>query len=347
MSWDENTLESLLSEVIDYRGKTPKKSDYGVKLITAKIIKNGRILTDGNFEYIRPEIYDETMRRGIPQKDDVLITTEAPLGEVAIIRSDEKIALAQRVILLRANRMKLAPFFLYYSLQSQLIQSRIKAKATGTTVFGIKNPELRSIKVPTPSLDYQQKIASILSAYDDLIENNLQRIQLLEEAAQLIYKEWFVNLRFPGHEHTKIVDGVPEGWECGSLVNICSQEKRSIDINKVDPDTPYVGLEHIPRRSISLLQWGYARDIQSNKFQFEKGEILFGKIRPYFHKVVKAPISGICSSDAIVIRPKKTKYLPLVLSVVSSFEFVDFASKTSKKELTCHALTGMSWNNSP
>jgi type I restriction enzyme S subunit len=189
MKWEEKSIAMLIERAIDYRGKTPTKSDFGIKLVTAKIIKNGRISFDGPFEYIKPETYDEVMRRGIPQMQDILITTEAPLGEVAIIKTDEVIALAQRVILLRINKQVAEPEFVYQALKTPLMQGRLYARATGTTVLGIKNPELRKVEIPTPPLPTQRKIASILSAYDDLIENNLKRIKLLEEKAQLHYKE--------------------------------------------------------------------------------------------------------------------------------------------------------------
>lgn len=217
MEWKEVSIQDLIDKIIDYRGKTPKKTQSGVKLITAKVIKNGQILKKANFEYIAEQDYDNVMRRGIPILHDILITTEAPLGEVAIIRSNEKIALAQRVILLRINKKIASPYFLYHSLRSKPIQTRIYARGTGTTVLGIKNAELRKVKIPLPPLPTQQKIASILSAYDDLIENNQQRIAILEQMAQNIYQEWFVRFRFPGHAQSEFVEGLPKGWKKVSI----------------------------------------------------------------------------------------------------------------------------------
>ena len=208
-------LESILSTLIDYRGKTPTKSLSGVKLITAKVIKGGRI-EDGNHEFIAEADYDSWMRRGLPQQRDILITTEAPLGEVAMLRSAEKVALAQRVILLRANGQLADQDYLFQALKSPLVQARLYARGTGTTVLGIKQSELRQVEIPMPPLPTQRRIASILSAYDDLIENNTRRIGILEEMARRIYEEWFVRFRFPGHEGLRMVESelglVPEGW---------------------------------------------------------------------------------------------------------------------------------------
>jgi type I restriction enzyme, S subunit len=208
-------LESILSALIDYRGKTPMKSSSGVKLITAKVIKGGRI-EDGNHEFIAEADYDGWMRRGLPQQGDILITTEAPLGEVAMLRTAEKVALAQRVILLRANGKLADQDYLFQALKSPVVQARLYARGTGTTVLGIKQSELRQVEIPMPPLATQRRIASILSTYDDLIENNTRRIAILEEMARRIYEEWFVRFRFPGHDGVRMVESelglVPEGW---------------------------------------------------------------------------------------------------------------------------------------
>lgn len=225
MKLEQCQLDDVLAGVIDYRGKTPTKTESGVRLVTAKVIKKGRVINDGPQEYIDPKSYDEVMRRGIPQRNDIFITTEAPLGELALWNSDEQIALAQRVILLRPNPRKIDTHFLFYHLQSIGFQSQLHANATGTTVPGIKNPVLRSLTIQFPNIDQQREIGQILSNYDDLIETNRRRIALLEESARLLYREWFVNLRFPGYELAKWQDGLPEGWLSGfasDCVNVLS-----------------------------------------------------------------------------------------------------------------------------
>ena len=192
------TIEEATERLIDYRGKTPPKTNSGVRLVTAKVVKGGQI-HDEPAEYIAADFYDEWMRRGLPQKLDVLLTTEAPLGEVAILRDDVRIALAQRIILLRAKPGLLDPLYLFYALQSDFGQGELKARASGTTVLGIKQSELRKVRVPVFPLPVQQRIAGILSAYDELIENNQRRIRILEDMARSLYREWFIHFRYPGH----------------------------------------------------------------------------------------------------------------------------------------------------
>lgn len=192
---------------------------------------------------------------------------------------------------------------------------------------------IKQIITYIPSNSTQRRIAAILSAYDELIENNSRRIKILEEMARMIYQEWFVKFRFPGHEQAKFVESplgmIPAGWEVRELGDVAKDFRRSVQPDLIDLGTPYVGLEHIPRRSIALLDWGKASDVQSMKLSFKKGEILFGKIRPYFHKVAIAPVDGVCSSDAIVISAKNKDFYPLVLLSVSSDEFVEEATQTS------------------
>ena len=219
--------------------------------------------------------------------------------------------------------------FLYYAIMHK--RRYFAQVAIGATVKSLRKGMFERFAFNCPTLENQHRIASILSTYDDLIENNQRRIQLLEQSAQLLYKEWFVHLRFPGHEHVTITNGVPEGWIKKPLSTLCTDIRKSIHPKALSPDVPYIGLEHIPRHSITLDSWGKAADVNSNKFRFSKGDILFGKIRPYFHKVGFALVDGITSSDAIVIRPTEDRLYFYVLSLLASNEFVALASKTVRE----------------
>lgn len=224
------------------------------------------------------------------------------------------------------------PDYLYYLSRSPIIREpAIRSMIGASGRQRAQKAVVENILVSVPPISEQHRIASILSAYDDLIENNRRRMALLEESARLLYREWFVYLRFPGHEHTRIVDGVPEGWERKTLDDLCTEICENILPDEVGPDTPYIGLEHMPRRSISLTDWGNATDVNSLKHRYKSDDILFGKIRPYFHKVGIAFTDGIASSDAIVIRPKSEKFHSFVLMTVSSDNFVLISSKTARE----------------
>jgi len=218
--------------------------------------------------------------------------------------------------------------YMYYRLKSFPLRSY----AGGAAQPLLTQTILRGVRLPVvKDKNRQLKIAAILSAYDDLIENNRRRIQLLEQAARLLYKEWFVHLRFPGYEHAKVVDGVPEGWEKKLLGDVCFEVRETVSPNDLEPNTPYIGLEHMPRRSITLCEWGQAEQVTSGKHRFREGEILFGKIRPYFHKVGIALTDGMASSDAIIIRPTSPHLLAFVLLTTSSDWFVTVTAQQMKE----------------
>jgi type I restriction enzyme S subunit len=228
------------------------------------------------------------------------------------------------------GRYLLPEFFYYYMEQREVVQW-LEQHSVGTTMMNLSTTIIAELPVKYPLLADQERIAAILSAYDDLIENNRRRMALLEVAARQLYSEWFVRLRFPGHEHTRINKGVPEGWERKTLGDLCEEIREVVEPATVSPDTPYIGLEHMPRRSISLCEWGFAEEVTSSKHRFCEDEILFGKIRPYFHKVGIAFVDGIASSDAIIIRPVNTKVRGLALMIMSSDPFVAVTAQTMRE----------------
>lgn len=221
MEFYHDTLENLLDKLIDYRGKTPKKTLSGIPLVTAKIVKNGTI--NGYTEFIPEEDYNKWMVRGFPKVGDVILTTEAPLGEVALLK-EEKVALAQRIVCLRGKDNVLDNTYLKYYLQSGKGQKSLSARESGTTVTGIKQAELRRVDIEYPTYEDQRRIASILSSLDRKIELNNKINADLEEMAQAIFKNWFVD--FEPFKDGKFVDSelgmIPEGWKVGRLTEIAS-----------------------------------------------------------------------------------------------------------------------------
>jgi len=178
-----------MEAIIDYRGKTPRKSPFGIPLITAKIVKNGRILEPN--EFIPFVDYDERMQRGIPKSGDVVVTTEAPLGEVGQL-DDRKLSVGQRLITLRGKSDLLDNTFLKFLMMSEYVQNQLIARATGTTVIGIKQRELRKISLVIPPISEQRAIARVLGALDDKIELNRRMNRTLEAIARTVYRKWFM-----------------------------------------------------------------------------------------------------------------------------------------------------------
>lgn len=190
INYIEMRLEDCMDAIIDYRGKTPKKVDNGIPLITAKIIKNGRIQEVS--EFIAIDDYDNWMVRGLPLEGDVVLTTEAPLGEVAQLDA-RKVALAQRVITLRGKKGTLENDYLLYLLQSSFVQNQLDGRASGSTVTGIKQSELREIILRLPPTALQKSISHQLKCLDKKIDLNNKINQTLEQMSQTLFKSWFVD----------------------------------------------------------------------------------------------------------------------------------------------------------
>lgn len=179
--WDEKPLENV-TDYVDYRGKTPPKSHFGVFLITARNIKDGYIDYEISKEYIRADAFESAMSRGKVRLGDVLITTEAPLGNVAQI-DIENIALAQRVIKYRGFTSVLNNDFLAKFLMSDLFQRQLLAEATGSTVLGIKGSRLHKLIVFIPSIEEQQHIGERIKAFDKILlteQSHLHKLHLLK-----------------------------------------------------------------------------------------------------------------------------------------------------------------------
>jgi len=188
--WRLLELEDVMDAIIDYRGKTPKKTEFGIPLITAKIVKNGKILE--STEFIAEDNYTSWMTRGIPNVGDIVVTTEAPLGEVAQL-NNSNVALAQRIVTLRGKKGVLQNDFLLFALQSNYVQHQLDSRSSGSTVKGIKQSELRKVLLPIPPESEQIKIAIQLKALDSKISLNQKINQTLEQMAQALFKSWFVD----------------------------------------------------------------------------------------------------------------------------------------------------------
>lgn len=274
----------------------------------------------------------EYQKRKLLPKNSICIVCIGTIGKMCI--TSQCSFTNQQLNSIIVDQNKYDPIYLYYLMRMciPLVKQLNAGSASGRE--NVNKSSFENIEIEVHEQSVQRKIAAILSNYDRLIENNTRRIKILEEMARSLYNEWFVKFRFPGYEQTKMVDSefglIPEGWEASKLGDIAQEVRRSVNPTQIDPETPYLGLEHLPRKSIALLEWGTASQVQSTKLIFKRGEILFGKIRPYFHKVVVVPFDGVCSSDAIVISAKASDYFPIVLACVSSEEFVSHATQTSQ-----------------
>ena len=234
-------LGAIVDVIIDYRGKTPIKlggiwedsPEGNYRAFSAKNIKTGKIVQYDEIRYVSPELYKKWMKLEI-SKGDILITSEAPFGQIFYWNSEEKIVLSQRLFAVRIKK-EIYDKYAYYYMTSSSFQGELKARSTGSTVEGLRQPALLRCNFAYPKYEIQKKIATILWNYDQLIENNNKRIKLLEDMAESLYKEWFVRFRFPEYEkvetklqsakgwtfgNRKAGQSVPKDWNFKELINI-------------------------------------------------------------------------------------------------------------------------------
>lgn len=334
MSWEKTTIGKHCKITSSKRIFFSDYTDHGIPFFRSKeIIEMVQHKDISESLFISQEKYDEIAYKfGVPSAGDLLLTSVGTIGIPYIIKESDHFYFKDgNLTWFRNFDTGLLSAFLYYWFLSDEGIGVLNNSTIGSSQKALTISNIKKIQIPLFPLNIQSKIVSILSAYDSLIENNQKQIKLLEEAAQRLYKEWFVDLRFPGWENTKIVDGVPEGWEKTTFGHICTVKKHIINIQENIPsDTPYIGLEHMPRHDFCLSEWGYAQSVSSSKLFFKKGDILFGKIRPYFHKVGFAICNGICSTDAIVMSTEKQLW-SLLLMTASSDEFVNHSYQTCKE----------------
>ena len=254
--------------------------------------------------------------------------------------------------------------FAYYFLK----QVDFRTYNSGSAQPSLNRNFIHPIPVDVPPLPEQRAIAHILGTLDDKIELNRRMNKTLEEMARTLFKSWFIDFD-PVHAKAALrnvtpnlspldwtverahayLDGmdpsiaalfpdsfvdselgeIPEGWKVGKLGNVAEHPRRAVQPNNMNLETPYIALEHMPKRCIALSEWDTAAGVGSNKYEFRRGEFLFGKLRPYFHKVGIAPVGGVCSTDIVVVAPNAHLWSSFILFCISSDEFVAYTDQAS------------------
>ena len=216
-------LSEVCEFIVDCPHSTAVDEGIGYPLIRTPNVGKGRLILD-SVHRVSEETYQKRNARAVPKAGDLIFAREAPAGNVALIQDGQKVCLGQRTVLIRPDTNKVDAGFLTYYILAPEQQYRLLGSANGATVAHVNLPVIRNLEISLPDILVQKVVSKNLIAYDDLIENNQKQIKLLEECAKRLYKEWFVDLRFPGHEQTKIVDGVPEGWKKCCIGDLISYE---------------------------------------------------------------------------------------------------------------------------
>ena len=236
--------------------------------------------------------------------------------------------------------------FLFYCMSSPQFIHHVSAAAEGTRMPRANWNHACDYRISLPEIEEQHLISHILGTIDGRIKIGESIIKTLETIAQALFKSCFIDFDpvqaqqrgttsplleelahlFPRDFADSELGPIPSGWHIGTLGDIAQEVREAIQPKDIEPQAAYIALEHMPRNRISLSEWSAADDIASGKLVFRSGQILFGRLRPYFHKVGVAPVDGVCSTDIIVVSPMSPAWFGLVLGHMSSARLVDYAS---------------------
>lgn len=332
MIWESKTLgEISLSIQTGPFGSQLHQSDYsddGTPVVMPKDLMNGTISEESIARVSKEHV--ERLEKHKIQEGDILYSRRGDVGRCAFTSEREKGWLCGTGCLkVRIDKEKAKPKFVFFQLQKAETIGWVVNHAVGSTMLNLNTSILNAVPVDVPEIEIQRKIVSILAAYDELIENNQKQIKLLEEAAQRLYKEWFVDLRFQGYEDVEIVDGVPEGWTSGVLEDVAINSGKKEKKEKRNNYKYYLPIDCIPKKSLGYIQVNDVSLAKSSLIGFQKGDILFGAMRPYFYKVVVARDKGLTRTTCFVLNAKEPSYWSYIAMLLFAKDTVDYATQIS------------------
>lgn len=300
------------------------------------------VLTPGNFHEgggfrARPE-KDRFYSAQFPEKyllgkGDLIVAMteqgEGLLGSAALVPQEGLYLHNQRIGLVTLDPKRSDKKFFFYLLNTPEVRRQIRNSSSGTKVRHTSPERIYRVKAAVPRVEDQRRIAAVLSAYDDLIENNRQRIALLERMAEQLYREWFVRFRFPGYQQATFKKGRPADWGVIELKGLAREASKATQPGAHLSGRKYVPLDLLETRRMVPVGYLDFAEAHSSLVLFEKGDILFGAMRPYLHKVVVAPFAGITRTTTFVIRPRTSEYFSYLFLALHNQSSIDYASMIS------------------
>lgn len=280
--------------------------------------------------FISNEIYEEIKNKvGVPQEDDVLITSVGTLGIPYVVKKEQFYFKDGNLTWLKNFSEKVLSQYIYYWLKSKFGYDSLINRAIGSSQGAITIDILKKYNILIPDIEIQKIIVNILSKYDEKIENNNKRIKILEQMAENLYKEWFVRFRFPGYENTEFENGIPKGWKSAKLKDLAKEVGKAICKENRGDYAFYLPIDFIPNKSMALKDVDSVENAESSLQVFDQGNILFGAMRPYFHKVLYSPFRGITRKTCFVLNAKDKKYSDYLYCLLYQKNSVDFANTVS------------------
>ena len=275
------------------------------------IVTERNILRDGDIVFVRSNGNRELIGRSL-----------------FIEQPPEEVTHSAFSIRLRFTSREVHPKFYAYCFRAPLVRQALTAQGGGTNINNLNQDILNALEVPFPPLPVQRRIAGILSAYDELIENSQRRIRILESMARALYREWFVHFRFPGHDTKSSASDNSPDFVSGMLGDLCGLTKDTYD-DAVHSELPLLDLAHMPSRTLAPQDTGHPSELTTSRIVFKKNDTLFGAIRCYLHKVVAAHYSGVTNTSVLVLRPKRPCFRSLLAIIASDAETIRWAEAQS------------------
>ncbi len=320
------------------------------------IDEEGKLRFGERDKFVSPDLCKRYAKFKLNRNDLVMVMTDMTqrlgiLGKCALIDQNERYVLNQRIGRITADESQVLTRYLYYFINSEYFLKPLRALAKGAVQKYVNTGDIKENKVTIPPLHVQQRIAGILSAYDELIENSQRRIKILESMARALYREWFVHFRFPGYEHHPRVASplgeIPKGWEVKKLGDLITYSRRATKAGVHLEERHYVPIDCLPPKSLALLEARPIEEAQSSLQLFEKGDILFGAMRPYFHKVAIAPFSGVTRTTCFVFKPAQPEWHAFATMTTFDEETVAYANSHSQGATIPYAVWDGSLSEMP
>ena len=334
MKWEIKKLADCCVSITDGDHQPPPKAQKGIPFVTISNITTANQFDFTNTMYVSEEYYNHLDSKRKPQRGDILYSVVGSFGIPVYIKETIPFVFQRHIAVLRPNHTIL-PQFLYYTMLNRDFYLMADAAAIGAAQRTVSLSALRNMKIAVPPINIQEKIVYLLSAYDNLIENNQKQIKLLEEAAQRLYKEWFVDLRFPGYETTPVVDGVPEGWELCRVGDV-------IEFNPKVPLNKERLKESVPMSALSTTSMVLDVDEFTTTFsnsgsKFQNDDTLLARITPCLENGKTAFVAGIESDEGAV---GSTEFIVMRSKGINPYMVYLLARNDSFRQSAINSMTG-------
>lgn len=328
------------------RGKNyPKKTEmtnqgHTLFLNNKNIINDYLDVTTGEFI---TENKSNELRKGKLIRDDIVMSTRGSVGNIGHYSENialNNIRINSGMVILRNKNTQINTNYLYILLKSSYMKNQYLELISGSVQNQLPIRDLQHIKLRIPELIYQKKIVQVINNLEQKIFLNKKIISNFEQLSQTLFKHWFIDFEFPNEEGKPYkssggemveseLEKIPLTWKIVKIDDIAIQKKAKINLDTSLEEFNYIGLEHMPQGNIGLNNWESSNKVSGNKSLFENGDILFGKLRPYFKKVGIAPVPGICSTDILVINSKIDYYKSYLFLQLIQDSFIKYTSNTA------------------